>query len=155
MTSLNLARYLHARASGATVAAACELSGIGPGEAELHERDIASGELELPHVRAPARESDTSTKERKMAEGTVAGDELRLLIERVERLEEERKGLADDIGDVFKEAKARGFDKPTMKRIIKLRKMEPHHRREAEALIDTYMSALGMTPIEQAIALAA
>jgi len=56
---------------------------------------------------------------------------------------------------VFKEAKSTGFDTKTMKRIIKLRKMEPHALQKAEALLDSYMNALGMTPIEAAIALAA
>lgn len=89
-----------------------------------------------------------------MAE-TVAADNLRLFIERVERLAEEKKGIAEDIADVFAEAKSSGFDTQTLKRIIKLRKMEPHARQEAEALLQTYMDAIGMTPIEAAIALAA
>lgn len=79
-----------------------------------------------------------------MANGAVASDELRLLIERVERLNEEKKNIADDIRDVFLEAKSRGFDPKTMRAIIKLRAMDPHERREAEALLDTYKAALGM-----------
>jgi len=90
-----------------------------------------------------------------VAEGTVAGDELRLFIERIERLHEERQGIADDIRDVFQEAKAQGFDTKAMKQVMKLRKMEPHVRQEAEAILGTYLAALGMTPIEEAIALAA
>lgn len=90
-----------------------------------------------------------------MSNGTVAGDELQIFIERIERLEEEKKGLAEDISDVLNEAKSNGFDTKTIKRIIKLRKMSTHERQEAEALLDTYMNALGMTPIEAAIALAA
>lgn len=86
---------------------------------------------------------------------TDTGQRLKLYIERVERLEEEIKGLNSDKSDVFQEAKSAGFDTPTIKRIIKLRKMEPHKRREAEALLDTYLKALGMTPIEHAIAMAA
>jgi uncharacterized protein (UPF0335 family) len=85
----------------------------------------------------------------------VAGEKLRLFIERVERLEEEITGLNSDKSDVFQEAKSDGFDTKTIKRIIKLRKMEPHAHQEAEALLETYMNALGMTPIEAAIALAA
>jgi uncharacterized protein (UPF0335 family) len=76
--------------------------------------------------------------------GTVAADELRLLIERVERLEEEKKAIADDVKDVFAEAKARGYDTKTMRAIIRLRKMEAHVRQEAEAILETYMQALGM-----------
>lgn len=74
----------------------------------------------------------------------VAAEELRLLIERVERLTEEKKNIADDIRDVFGEAKSRGFDPKIMREIIKLRAMEPEARREREAMIDTYRAALGM-----------
>lgn len=89
------------------------------------------------------------------AETTVAADQLRLFIERVERLEEEKKGIGQDIADVLQEAKSNGFDTKTIKRILKLRKMSTHERQEAEALLSTYLDAIGMTPIEQAIALAA
>lgn len=74
----------------------------------------------------------------------VAADQLRLLIERIERLEEEKKGIADDIKDVYGESKATGFDTKTMRTIIRLRKMEKHHREEAEMMLETYMQALGM-----------
>ena len=74
----------------------------------------------------------------------VAADELRLLIERVERLEEEKKGIADDVKDVYGEAKARGYDTKIMKQIVRLRKMEKHARDEADALLDTYRAALGL-----------
>ena len=79
-----------------------------------------------------------------MAEGNVAADELRLLIERIERLEEEKKGIADDVRDVYAEAKARGYDPKTMRAIVRLRKMEAHSRQEAEALLETYKAALGL-----------
>jgi len=79
-----------------------------------------------------------------MADGAIASDELRLLIERIERLEEEKKGIADDIRDVYLEAKSRGFDPKTMRAIVRLRKMDVNDRREAEALLDTYKAALGM-----------
>lgn len=75
----------------------------------------------------------------------TAADQLRLFIERVERLKEEQKGLQDDVKDVFAEAKASGFDVPTMKSVMKLRKMEPHQRRSGLALIELYMTALGMS----------
>ena len=80
-----------------------------------------------------------------MAEGTIAADELRLLIERIERLEEEKKAIADDVKDVYGEAKARGYDTKTMRAIIRLRKMETHDRQEAEALLATYRAALGLS----------
>lgn len=71
-------------------------------------------------------------------------DRLRLLIERVERLEEEKKGLSDDIKDVFGEAKAVGYDTKIMRQILRLRKMNPDDRREMEAVLDLYKSALGL-----------
>ena len=74
----------------------------------------------------------------------IAADQLRLFIERIERLEEEKKGIADDIKDVYAEAKSTGFDVKTMRSIVKLRKMEKHHRDEAEALLDVYKAALGL-----------
>lgn len=74
----------------------------------------------------------------------VAADELRLLIERVERLEEEKKSISDDIKDVYGEAKSRGYDTKIMKQIVRLRKMEKHARDEADAILDTYRAALGI-----------
>lgn len=74
----------------------------------------------------------------------VTDDRLRLLIERVERLEEEKKGIADDIKDVFLEAKAVGYDAKIMKQVIRLRKMHDDDRREMETILDLYKSALGM-----------
>jgi uncharacterized protein (UPF0335 family) len=79
-----------------------------------------------------------------MSEGSIAADELRLLIERIERLEEEKKAIGDDVKDVYGEAKSRGYDTKTMRSIIRLRKMEKHVRDEAEALLDTYKAALGL-----------
>lgn len=77
--------------------------------------------------------------------GHNANDErLKLLIERIERLEEEKTAIADDIKDVFLEAKAVGYDAKIMKQIIKLRKMNPDDRREMETILDLYKSALGM-----------
>ena len=74
----------------------------------------------------------------------IAADQLRLFIERIERLEEEKKSFADDIRDVYAEAKANGYDTKTMRAIVKLRKMEKHTRDEADALLETYRAALGM-----------
>lgn len=77
--------------------------------------------------------------------GAVATDDrLRLLIERVERLNEEKKGISDDIRDVFSEAKAVGYDTKMMREIIKLRKMKPDDRAEMEAILETYKCALGL-----------
>jgi len=74
----------------------------------------------------------------------VASDQLRLFIERIERLEDEKKGISDDIKDVYLESKANGYDVKTMRKIVRLRKMEKNARQEAEALLATYAAALGM-----------
>jgi|TARA_R110002126_G_scaffold31200_6_gene100846 uncharacterized protein (UPF0335 family) len=71
-------------------------------------------------------------------------EQLRLLIERVERLEEEKKNVSEDIRDVYSEAKAVGFDPKIMRQIIRLRKMEADDRAEMEAILETYKKALGM-----------
>ena len=75
---------------------------------------------------------------------TAAAGQLRALIERIERLEEEKRALADDIREKFKEAKALGFDAKIMKKVIAARKKSRDARLEEEALLDTYMHALGM-----------
>ena len=79
-----------------------------------------------------------------MAEGNVAADQLRLFIERIERLEEEKKAMVDDIRDVYAEAKANGYDTKTMRKVVALRKLETHVRQEADALLETYRTALGL-----------
>jgi uncharacterized protein (UPF0335 family) len=79
-----------------------------------------------------------------MSEENVSATQLRQYIERVETLEEEKKGIADDIKDVYAEAKATGFDTKTMKALVRLRKMETAARQEAEALLETYKAALGI-----------
>jgi uncharacterized protein (UPF0335 family) len=75
---------------------------------------------------------------------TASDDRLRLLIERIERLEEEKKGIADDIRDVYAEAKAVGYDAKIMRQIVRLRKMKPDDRSEQDMLLETYKAALGM-----------
>lgn len=78
--------------------------------------------------------------------GGVAAGQLKSFVERIERLEEEKKGIADDIRDVFGEAKAQGFDTKIMRQVIRLRKKDTAERQEEEALLDLYMHALGMAP---------
>ena len=75
---------------------------------------------------------------------SVAADELRLLIERIERLEEEKKAIADDVKDVYGEAKARGYDTKQMRAVVRERKLEKNVREERRAIFDTYMAALGL-----------
>lgn len=76
--------------------------------------------------------------------GGVESTKLKSYIERVERLEEEKAGLASDVRDVFSEAKSNGFDTKTMRSIVKLRKMKANDRAEAEYMLDLYKRALGM-----------
>lgn len=81
-----------------------------------------------------------------MADTSVARDQLRTIVERIERLEEEKKAIADDIRDVYAEAKANGFDVKTLRQVVRLRKVEAAERQEQEAMLDLYLSALGMLP---------
>lgn len=76
--------------------------------------------------------------------GEVSGTRLRAFIERVERLEEEKKATAEDIRDVYSEAKATGFEPKIMRKIVSLRKSNLEKRREEQELLDLYMSAIGM-----------
>jgi uncharacterized protein (UPF0335 family) len=71
-------------------------------------------------------------------------DQLKAFIERIERLEEEKKAIADDIKDVYAEAKGTGFDTKALRTVIRLRKQEPSERQEEQAILDTYLHALGM-----------
>lgn len=78
--------------------------------------------------------------------GGLSAEHLKQFIERIERLEEEKKTIAEDIKEVFAEAKGTGFDAPTMRTIIKLRKKDKSDLEEEEYLLDTYKIALGMAP---------
>jgi uncharacterized protein (UPF0335 family) len=84
--------------------------------------------------------------------GGVAAGQLKSFVERIERLEEEKKGISDDIRDVFAEAKGQGFDTKVMRQVIRLRKKDVAEWQEEEALLDLYMHALGMAPEATAVA---
>jgi uncharacterized protein (UPF0335 family) len=88
-------------------------------------------------MKADVAEKDTKT-------GGIAADRLRSLVERIERLEEERKALANDIKDIYAEAKSAGFDVKVLRQVIRLRKQEPAEIEEQETLLDLYKRALGM-----------
>jgi uncharacterized protein (UPF0335 family) len=77
--------------------------------------------------------------------GGIAGERLRSFIERIERLEEEKKALAEDIKEVYAEAKGTGFDTKIMRQIVRIRKMDQDDLDEQETLLDVYKRALGMT----------
>jgi uncharacterized protein (UPF0335 family) len=74
----------------------------------------------------------------------IQADQLRQYIERIERLEEEKQGMTDDIRDCYSEAKSQGYDSKVMRQIVRLRKMETHDRQEMDAILDTYRTALGL-----------
>ncbi len=80
----------------------------------------------------------------KAGDNSVAADQLRLFIERIERLEEEKTGIADDIKDVYLEAKSQGYDAKIMREMVKLRKMDKDRRDEFYSLMETYANALGL-----------
>ena len=75
---------------------------------------------------------------------SVAQDQLRAFIERIERMEEEKKAIADDIKEIYAEAKGNGFDTKILRTVVRLRKQDSSERAEQEALLDLYMAALGM-----------
>ena len=77
---------------------------------------------------------------------TVAAGQLKSIVERIERLEEEKKEVADQIKEVYAEAKGNGFDAKTLRKVVSLRKKSSDEREEEEAMLDLYLSALGMAP---------
>ena len=83
-----------------------------------------------------------------MSDTMVARDQLRSIVERIERLEEEKKAISEDIKEVFGEAKANGFDTKILRKVISLRKKEVTEREEEQSMLDLYMAALGMIPGE-------
>lgn len=79
-----------------------------------------------------------------MPADNVSADQLRLFLERIERLEEEKKGIADDVRDTYSEAKSNGYDVKTMRELVKLRRLEKHALQEKDALLETYRNAIGL-----------
>jgi uncharacterized protein (UPF0335 family) len=88
---------------------------------------------------------DGSAVSKKIKAGPISADRLKSFVERIEKLEEERKAIGGDIRDVYSEAKGVGYDVRTMRRIVSLRRMDAAQREEEETLLDTYKHALGMT----------
>jgi uncharacterized protein (UPF0335 family) len=89
---------------------------------------------------AESEEEEVQTKD----EGGVSGKRLKSFIERAERLEEEKAALSDDIKDIYAEAKATGFDTKTIRKLIRLRKMDVEKRREEDELLELYKAAIGL-----------
>jgi len=140
--SQQLRQFRRAIRYGATLEEACAATGniITPTEGKIY---LAADAKNPPPPEAfELLGHNLPPKEPAMAEAT--DDRLRLLVERVERLEEEKKGIADDIRDVYAEAKAVGYDTKIMRVMIKLRKMKADDRSEQAQLVSTYASALGM-----------
>lgn len=79
-----------------------------------------------------------------MATESVAQDQLRAFVERIERMEEEKKAITDDIKEIYAEAKGNGFDTKVLRQVIRIRKQDRAERLEQEAILDLYMAALGM-----------
>jgi uncharacterized protein (UPF0335 family) len=92
---------------------------------------------------AAATETATAAKDDQAAH-RFAKDQLKAFVERVERLEEEKKAIADDVRDVYAEAKANGYDVKALRTVVKLRKQDVNERKEQEAILETYLHALGM-----------
>jgi len=107
-------------------------------KAGMLAHDVVSGQSDIEDS-SRLGQSDANA-----AWGNVAADRLRSVIERVERLEEERKALASDIKDIYAEAKSAGFDPKVIRQLISIRKLEPADVEEAETLLDVYRRALGM-----------
>ncbi len=79
---------------------------------------------------------------------SFAHGQLKSIVERIERLEEEKKTIAADIKEVYAEAKGNGFDTKILRKVVSLRKKEPSEREEEQSMLDLYMEALGMVPVE-------
>ena len=86
----------------------------------------------------------TAAAEKEQTATRFAKDQLKAIVERIEKLEEEKKATSDDIRDVYAEAKGNGFDAKALRTIVRLRKIEPTEREEQDAILETYMHALGM-----------
>lgn len=89
-------------------------------------------------------DDEDETEDRAGHNSGISAKELKAFVERIERLEEDKKAVSDDIRDVYAEAKGRGFDTKTMRKLVSMRKKDADQRREEEAMLELYMNALGM-----------
>lgn len=97
-----------------------------------------SSAAHISPISAPSQDNETTTSQ------GVAGDRLKAFIERIERLEEEKAALAEDIKEIYAEAKSVGFDTKTMRKVVSLRKLDHEKRREQEELLELYKSVIGL-----------
>jgi uncharacterized protein (UPF0335 family) len=100
----------------------------------------------MSEARAMEEGSEDAADRTHAKAGGIHAAQLRSVVERIERLEEEKKTIADDIKEVYAEAKAHGFDTRTLRAVIRIRKEDSHERAEREALLGVYLHALGMAP---------
>ena len=115
----------------------------------FHEVDDSekAGKFEI-YAEKPKTQHELSSPAHKFLRGgSVSTEQLRAIIQRVEKLEEEKAALGADIRDVFAEAKGNGFDVKAIKQILKIRRMDESEREEQTAILETYMGALGMLPL--------
>ena len=119
---------------------------LSPGKSG-HPRKTASGDV--GHGRSQRRRSPRITV-RGRPGASIARDQLRSIIERIERLEEEKQAIAEDIKEVYAEAKANGYDTKTLRAVVRIRKQDTAERQEQEALLDLYLAALGMAVTAEA-----
>lgn len=116
----------------------------GPSTPEIPLSELSTvAENVAGFMRGPKKSKVEKAEE--VSSNVIAVGQLRAFIERIERLEEEKKTVADDIKDVYGELKGSGFDSKTVRAIIRLRKKEDHERQEEEAMLQLYMDALGMS----------
>ena len=144
--SQQLRIFRRAIRDGVEIADAAERAGMSIAEAKM----TAAEDIKFPPPEEAYAllntEGPTMADERQhgMGGGHVAADELRLIIERAERLEEEKKGISDDIKDVFAEAKGRGYDPKAIRKVLALRKKKKEEVQEENAIVALYCDALGM-----------
>src|SRR5262245_40828284 len=93
---------------------------------------------------AAATATATAAARDEQAAHRFAKDQLKAFVERIERLEEEKKAIADDVRDVYAEAKANGYDVKALRTVLRMRKQDVNERKEQEAILETYLHALGM-----------
>jgi|GEM_PF-299779 len=139
----NVSKAEAIKASKALKGASASING-GP-EVPMDSEDEAQVIVDFVAKGQAATEKNKDMKTSADDVGGVAGKRLRSFIERIERLTEEKQGLADDIKDVYAESKGAGFDVKTIRKLIRLRKMEPEKRREEAELEELYKAAIGMS----------
>lgn len=152
--STQLTEYLRQRAASTSAADAAESVGMNKEEARLTEIARDRGELDDIDLNPPTIGHNSKDSSMAMEDASSgAAQDVRRIVERIERLEEEKKGIGDDIKDILAEAKGQGHDTKIIRKIISIRKMKKGEFEEQQALIETYMNALGMladTPLGRA-----